>query len=65
MKDGTALCDHCGAETCVIWMAPDDLWVEFNGCKDGIACPECFMRWAVVEKGIAVCFDVRPVMARV
>lgn len=54
-----AHCDVCGRLTWTIWLAPDDLWRDFNdGRSEGMACADCFVRWALNERGIVVRFRV-------
>lgn len=57
----TPRCGHCGAETVTVWVAPDDLWLAFNGASDGIACTDCFVRWAVNDGGFVPRFRVEVV----
>lgn len=42
-----------------MWMAPDALWIEYHGGKNGISCLECFVDWLGSVKGAVTCFFMR------
>ena len=43
-------CKVCGRRQPLVWHAPDPLWLDVIGRKDGdVLCPECFTRAARVK----------------
>lgn len=42
-QEGGEVCQSCGESVGCVWSAPEKLWKEVTGSKDGgILCPKCF-----------------------
>lgn len=42
----TEICSICGGRVRLVWHVDDDLWLEAMGEVGGVACPNCFDRFA-------------------
>ena len=53
MEEEGERCQVCGMNYLIVWKAPDSLWLELTGRRDGsgLICPQCFDILAR-EKGI-------------
>lgn len=47
-------CQDCGRAYALVWKAPDALWHKLMGSEAGLRCPDCFDKWAAVERGISL-----------